>query len=111
MQLKDNDLEDIASKITSALDSASSNVTLLFFAVKFLACSAVYVLLKNFCSQAAAELWMLAVLGFILFKYELLIGAVVKAELLKKMIDGEEDNGSEETEEDKEQSSRQEDLD
>lgn len=99
-----DDAEMIASKIANALSIAASRVMMTCFVLKFLIGVSLYVILQRFVNQPLAELWMLCIFGFVLFKYELLISAIIKNDLLNKMTSGDGD-------EEKDDKPEQEDID
>lgn len=103
MNVNEDDAKKTASKIESALEKAATKTVLLLSSGKLLVSAAVYIILKNYVNQAAAELWMTCLLGLAFFKYDLLMSAVVKAELLKEI--GEEDAEDEEEQETKQSGS------
>lgn len=98
-----DDAETLASNIVNSLNAAISKAIVICFAVKFLISISLYVILQQFVNQSMAELWMLCVFGFMLFKYETLISAIIKTDLLKKTINGDEN-------EEKDKDSEQEDV-
>jgi len=101
VSISEDDAKKTASKIVTALERAATKTVLMLSSVKLLIGAAVYIILKNYVNQAAAELWMICLLGFAFFKYELLMSAVVKSELLKEMDDGDLEEEEDDEEEQK----------
>ena len=87
--------KNIADKIMNALNAAASKAVLTCFTLKFLVSMSLYVIFQRLFSQVIAELWMVCIFGFTLFKYELLISAIIKTNMLSKMINGDEDDSKE----------------
>ena len=87
MRIKETAVKKTASNIVAALERAATKAVLILSSIKLLISTAVYIILKNYISQDAAELWIVCLLGFVFFKYELLMSAVVKFEMLKETDD------------------------
>lgn len=102
-----DEAREAASRIMSTIDKAADKAVIMCFAMKYVIGIAVYALLKRFVNDMMAEAWMALAFAYVVYSHELVISALVKADIVNKMIS---ENQKDEDDEEKDEDTGQQDI-